>query len=283
MQINNFYRLLSIGALLLLAGCSPPYESIDEQHRVGQESGLRFSTFDEDGDHQAMFVAESGRRDKQMVLFVHGTPGSWQGYVEYLQNTVLSARAHLVAMDRIGFGKSDHGRVPPFKLQAASLIRLQSLNKSGKPIIVVGHSLGGSLGYRMAIDYPSQIAGLLVISASVDPELGKARWYNQMASYRAINWLLPSNLMKANIEIMPLQNELQAMQPLLSGIRSRVTVIHGEQDKLVDFGNLAFATAALKGAQLNTVALADSGHFILWEEPAIVTKALIALLDAPTD
>ena len=134
----------------------------------------------------------------------------------------------------------------------------------------------------MAIDYPSQIAGLLVISASVDPQLGKARWYNLMARFSAINWLAPSNLMKANVEIMPLQDELQAMQPLLSGIRSRVTVIHGGQDKLVDVGNLAFAAAELKNAQLNTVEMADSGHFILWEEPASVVKALIALLDAPT-
>jgi len=247
-----------------------------------QGSSLRFSTFDGNDDGQALFIAESGQRDHQMVLFVHGTPGSWQGYAEYLQNQELSDRAHLVAIDRSGFGQSDHGHVPSFRQQAAILMRLQALNQSGKPIIVVGHSLGGSLAYRMAIDFPKQIAGLLIISASVDPELGKARWYNRVASWGAINWLVPQELMKANIEIMPLQDELLAMQPRLSDIKSRVTIIHGEQDKLVNFGHLAFATAELSNAQLNTVAFPDMGHFILWDQPAIVVKELIALLDAPT-
>jgi len=112
MQFDSFYRLLSISSLLLLAGCFPPYEPIDEQHWLDQESGLRFSTFDGDGDRQAMFVVESGQPDKQMVLFIHGTPGSWQGYAEYLQNTALSARAHLVAMGRVEIGQSDHGHAP---------------------------------------------------------------------------------------------------------------------------------------------------------------------------
>jgi pimeloyl-ACP methyl ester carboxylesterase len=281
MHINSFQRSLSFCVLLMLTSCFPPYESVDEQHWIDQEPRIKFSTFDEDDDNQAIFVAESGASDQQMVLFLHGTPGSWRGYAEYLQNPELSARAHLVAMDRLGFGQSDHGRVPPFKQQAASLMRLQSLNKSGKPIIVVGHSFGGSLAYRMAVDFPNEITGLLVISASVNPELGKARWYNKMASFGAINWMVPSNLMKANVEIMPLQDELLDMQPLLAGITTRVTIIHGKQDKLVDFDNLAFATTELRNARLNTVKVAESGHFILWEEPAIVVKEIIALLDAP--
>jgi pimeloyl-ACP methyl ester carboxylesterase len=72
------------------------------------------------------------------------------------------------------------------------------------------------------------------------------------------------------------------MQPRLSDIKSRVTIIHGEQDKLVDFGHLAFAKAELSNAQLNTMVVPDMGHFILWDQPDIVVKELIALLDAST-
>ena len=264
--------------MLTLHGCFPPYAPIQEEDIRGAGAAMRFSTLEVDGHD--LYFAESGDPGKQMVLFVHGTPGSWQGYAGYLQNRQLAGKAHLIAMDRPGFGRSTHkGWLPGFKEQASILMQLRTLNRSDLPIILVGHSLGGSIAYRMVVDFPDEISGMVVISASIDPELGKARWYNRIADFPLIRWMLPDGLVKANMEIMPLRDELLALKPLLGGVRASVTVIHGRQDKLVDFGNLAFAKVSLHRGRLRLVPVADMGHFVLWERPDLVISEILVLLN----
>jgi len=263
---------------MTIGGCFPPYDPIQEMNMQGTGAALRFSVIDIDGHD--LYFAESGDPEKQMVLFVHGTPGSWQGYASYLQNRQLASRAHLIAMDRPGFGRSAHkGWLPGFRDQASILMQMRGLNRSGLQIILVGHSLGGSIAYRMAVDFPDEISGMVVISASVDPELGEARWYNRIADLFLVSWILPKGLFKANMEIMPLRDELLALEPLLGDVKARVTVIHGKQDKLVDFGNLAFAEKSLDRTRLKSVPLPDMGHFILWENPDLVVSEILALLE----
>src|SRR4030095_2076296 len=57
-----------------------------------------------------MFYAETGSDTNQLVLFVHGAPGSWDAFMKYLGDTALMHRAHLVSVDRPGYGKSGFGK-----------------------------------------------------------------------------------------------------------------------------------------------------------------------------
>jgi pimeloyl-ACP methyl ester carboxylesterase len=263
---------------LALSGCFAPYEAIHGEELANLQASLEFSSLDVDG--HKLLIVESGDRNKQLVLFIHGTPGSWEGYAEYLQMNSLASRAHLVAMDRPGFGQfSQDEWLPPFQEQASILMKLRQLNHSALPIIIVGHSLGGSIAYRMAVDFPEDIAGMVVISAPVDPALSKRRWYNVLASFAVVSWMLPDSLLKANREMNPLQDELTAMEPLLPEIRSNVTVIQGRQDKLVKFGNLVFAEERLTHANFRAIPVQDMGHFVLWEDPELIAAEISALLD----
>lgn len=271
-------KLLGLVCALAISGCFAPYEAIHGEELENLQTALVFSSLDVEG--HKLLIVESGDRNKQLVLFIHGTPGSWEGYAEYLQMNSLASRAHLVAMDRPGFGQfSQDEWLPPFQEQASILMKLRRLNHSGLPIIIVGHSLGGSIAYRMAVDFPEDISGMVVISAPVDPMLSKRRWYNVLASYAVVSWMLPDSLLKANREMNPLQEELTAMEPLLSEIRSNVTVIQGTEDKLVKFGNLGFAERRLTHANFRAIPVQDMGHFVLWEDPGLIAAEILALLD----
>jgi pimeloyl-ACP methyl ester carboxylesterase len=272
--------LLGLVCSLAISGCFAPFEAIHGEALRNMQASLEFSSLDVEG--HKLLIVESGDRKKQLVLFIHGTPGSWEGYAEYLQMNSLASRAHLVAMDRPGFGEFSRDEwLPPFQEQASILMQLRQLNHSTLPIIIVGHSLGGSIAYRMAVDFPEDISGMVVISAPVDPMLSKRRWYNVLASYAVISWMLPDSLLKANREMNPLQEELAAMEPLLPEIRSNVTVIQGRQDKLVKFGNLGFAEKRLTHANFRAVPVQDKGHFVLWEDPELIAAEILALLDVP--
>lgn len=273
-----FTKFVVLVCTLAMSGCFAPYDAIHEDDLKNLAVKLEFSSLDVDG--HSLLVVESGDPDKQLVLFIHGTPGSWEGYSEYLQMESLASRAHLVAMDRPGFGRLSQDKwLPPFQEQASILMKLRQLNHSALPIIVVGHSLGGSIAYRMAVDFPDDISGMVVISAPVDPDLSKRRWYNVLASSLVVSWILPDSLVKANREMNPLQEELSAMAPLLPGIRSNVTVIQGKKDKLVNFGNLDFAEKKLTQAHFKAILVEDMGHFVLWQDPGLVAAEILALLD----
>ena len=276
--IVTMKNLLGLVCTLAVSGCFAPYEAIQGDELENLQAALEFSSLEIEG--HKLLIVESGDRDKQLVLFIHGTPGSWDGYAEYLQMNSLASRAHLVAMDRPGFGQfSQDEWLPPFQEQASILMKLRQLNHSALPMIIVGHSLGGSIAYRMAVDFPEDISGIVVISAPVDPMLSKRRWYNVLASYAVVSWMLPDSLVKANREMNPLQQELIVLEPLLPEIRSNVTVIQGTEDKLVKFGNLRFAEKRLAHANFRAIPVQDMGHFILWEDPGLIAAEILALLD----
>lgn len=215
----------------------------------------------------------------QTVLFVHGTPGTWEAFRGYLSDPELAARARLIAVDRPGFGRSGRGRaVPSLESQSAALAAV--LEAAGSPpAVVVGHSLGGPIAARLAVDRPELVAGLVLVAPSIDPALERWRWFNVAASWRVIQWLLPVDWVTSNRELAPLAGELERLRPLWSRIQAPVVVVQGGRDELVPAANADFAERVLAGARLEVRRYPEDGHFILWQRPETVREPILDLLD----
>lgn len=97
------------------------------------------------------------------ILFVHGLGGWLQQLAQPLFPLLDGYR--LVAVDRPGSGRSTRPEDRPATIadQAAFLVRLAGALGLERPL-VVGHSLGGAIALRMALDFPDRIAGLALIS-----------------------------------------------------------------------------------------------------------------------
>jgi len=225
-------QLAACGFLLLaMPGCVPPFSQKDPE-----QFGEGITEFSVDG----VRYVSAGNPEKPLVFFVHGTPGSWHAFRHLIKDSELQKIAHLIAIDRAGFGASaEIGIAASFVSQLQLLDPALKRNRSGKPGIVVGHSLGGSLAYRFAIDAGEVIGGIIVISSNVSPDLGKPRWFNTLASLPGLNSLLPTQLRFANEEIELLYGELLAIENNLNEISGLVTVIHGSDDALVSVDNLS--------------------------------------------
>ena len=234
------------------------------------------------GPHKIRYVSvdiQENQRRRPLIIFVHGSPGGWSAYLDYLKEPKLQAAAKLISVDRIGYGGSGMGHVlPSMKLQAKLLHHIIPAAHTRGPVILVGHSLGGTVVARISMDYPDDVQGLLLIASTASPDLEEPAWYNTIGDFFFIRWLLPSVLLTSNDEILPLREELEKMRPLWEKLQIPVTIIHGKKDSLVPPGNVDFLKTALSQAMLRILVPPQEGHFILWENTDLITREILALI-----
>lgn len=213
------------------------------------------------------------------VLLVHGSPGSWTDFVALLRDPDLVARLRLLAPDRPGFGGSSEGGVVASVARQAELLRpLFDLDPERRPLILLGHSYGGPIAARLAMEHPERVSGLILVAASIDPALEEVAWFQRLARTRAVRALLPAPLARSDDEMRPLAADLEAMLPRWREVALPVTVIQGEKDRLVPAANADFAARMLTSAQLTMSRVGDAGHLIPWQRPGLIKQALLAHL-----
>ncbi|MBD0258923.1 MAG: alpha/beta hydrolase, partial [Cytophagales bacterium] len=182
---------------------------------------------------QSLHYASLGADTLPMVVFVHGSPGSWDAFIGFFKDSALYQKARIISVDRPGFGKSDLGRPQrSLRMQAAALVPLLETNRSATRPILVGHSLGGPLIARLAMDHPQLVGSLILVAPSVDPALEPKEWYRKVGDFFLIRLLLPAEIDVSNQEILPLKGELTRMMPLWQTLTLPITVIQGEKDQL---------------------------------------------------
>ena len=239
---------------------------------------LSFHDYTQVGHHIHYLQVGEGLQ-KPVIIFVHGSPGASNAYIDYLADSLLYHQAILVSVDRPGFGFSDFGKTVASVERQAQLLQplLQKFNE--QQVLLVGHSFGGPLIARMAMDFPQLVDGLLMIAPSIDPDLEPADWWRRALNIWGLRHLTPTALRVCNQEIIPLKKDLEAMLPLWPRIGQPVTVIQGAKDRLVPKGNAEFAKRMLReNAQVEIQIVEDGNHFILWTRQSLIKDAILKLL-----
>lgn len=227
--------------------------------------------------NRPMKFAWSGDQTKQPLLLVHGSPGSWEGWAQFLQNTELLKNFHIIAIDRPGYGGSGRGESElSLQRQANDIAQALQFNQSGLPAILVGHSFGGPVIAQIAVDYPTKVAALIFVASSVDPELEDIKWYQHVGTWWPFRVLIPTDLRVCNEEIYTLKSHLEILDKQLGHITVPVIIIHGDKDPLVPVENVDYLQRRLApGLIKQTTIIPGMNHFIPWKEPGIITDAIL--------
>jgi len=100
------------------------------------------------------------------VILVHGNPGSCQDWARLY--TPISSRYQAIAFDRPGHGHSDrpNHRDITVDIQAQMLHTALRELRIERPILV-GHSWGGALALTYALEFPDDLAGLVLLAPAV--------------------------------------------------------------------------------------------------------------------
>jgi pimeloyl-ACP methyl ester carboxylesterase len=274
-----FKKLIApLGVAVIFSSCANPASAVQrDADQFVQDHPAQVVTFS--GKNQTMRFAWNGDPKKRAVLFVHGSPGSWEGWADFLLDPELLKNFQLIAVDRPGYGGSDKGKTETsLERQAEDIFEVLKFNQSHQPAILVGHSFGGPVVAKIAMDHPSEIGGVVFVASSVSPDLEKTKWFQYPASWWPIRVLIPTDLKVCNEEIFPLKSELTKMLPSWSAITAKTVVIQGELDDLVPPANADFLVAHLNPDNLvQVVRVADLNHFIPWKRPDLIRDAIVAV------
>jgi len=245
----------------------------------GQEAP-NFHTIENEGRN--IHYVQVGDPAKPLVVLVHGSPGSATAYLSFLADTQLTRFAQVIAVDRPGNGYSDFGRSEPsLQAQAAALRPVLERHRASRAILL-GHSYAGPVIVRAAIDHPDLVDGIFILAGSVDPGLEPREWWRKHIDKPWARWLLPTSMVVANQEIIPLYDELNAMLPLWEKITCPVTVVQGTNDTLVPAGNADFAKRMAINSKRVDIRMVEGGsHFILWTRRDYITEVLREMASLP--
>jgi pimeloyl-ACP methyl ester carboxylesterase len=276
-----FIVLITLLSLMfLMHSCMTFRETHENMHKYFKYRKVDGNVRQYRAENLKMEYASAGDSTKPLILFVHGSPGSLSAFLGYLVDSTLLTKGFLITADRPGFGHSNFGiGEPSLETQARILKTIIDIHKTSKPVVLVGHSLGGPLIAKMAMDYPDLVQGLVIVAGSVDPELEpNETWFRAPLATPFLSWVLPRSFRASNEELYQLKPQLRDMIPDWKKITCPVAVVHGKKDSLVPFGNVDFAKKMLVNAKVYYILKDDTGHFIPWQNHDMVVEGILKVL-----
>jgi len=213
-----------------------------------------------------------------IVFFVHGSPGSSDNFFEFMSDSFLLERSRMISVDRLGYGYSEYGH-PETSIPVQVAVIRSILDKyTSRQVILVGHSYGGPIIARFAMDHPGMVNGILLLAPAIDPDGEKIFWFSYFAKWKITRWMLSGSLKVAGDEKFSHEEELRKMESGWSKIDIPVVHLHGEKDNLVPYRNVEFSRKVIADSYLKVVSIPKANHFFLWSQPTLVVNEIRELL-----
>ncbi len=268
---------LVFGYLLFANSCMTMRTSPKRTAAFFQEKQMDFIDSNVEIQNRNLHYIQTGNKNAQTLVFIHGSPGSWDAYKAYLSDSLLSNKFRLVAIDRPGFGKSEFRRSMALKPQALILNEFLEYLDNGKPYTLIGHSYGGPLIVQMAIERPDLHKNLVILAGALDPDVEKPEKWRKPLTWFPLKYLVPGALKPSNDELWMLKEDLKLMQPQLSQLTQHTLIIHGKEDKLVPYQNVAFMEKHFSNVKsLKVIPIEKENHFIVWNQEQLIKNSIIS-------
>lgn len=255
------------------------------------------------------------------VLLLHGNGAMIQDWEASGVLALLAEHHPVVAFDRPGFGYSERPRTTVWTPQKQAALIAQACQEIGieRPI-VVGHSWGALVALAMALDFPADVAGLVLVagyyfpSARIDvplmsppavPLLGDVMRFTvspivgRIASPLMKKAIFAPRPVPASFEAFPFEMSLRPSQiraaaadtalmvPAAAALSRRygeldlpVEIIAGDGDQVADFAAHAERLSGLLAGS-GLHAVPGAGHMVHYAAPEEIVAAVERISGRP--
>ena len=275
-------------------------------------AGLSRASVDVAGHRWSYAYRDADAPDAPTVVMLHGFTGSKENW--YPLAAALGGRYRVLIPDLPGWGESERkpGAVYGFTEQAANVEAFIRALSPGKPVVLLGHSMGGGIAAVAAARYPREIAKVGLLDAAgvrfkdnafgldvlagrnpfaVEDEASLKRYidivFHDAKAKPWLPWPASTALIRkrradAGFEQDVLARIGRSEDSLLPGqeaanIRQPALLLWCRQDAVIDAS--ALELYAQRIPQARKVLLDGCGHMSLMERPAEVAGAVVALVD----
>ncbi len=123
-------------------------------------------------NEQPIHVHEEGPPNRPIIMLIHGWSSSWFA-VSPLLPLLRQQRYHSLAIDLPGYGASP--RLPKRTTIADYVELLATLIQeiSGKPITLIGHSMGGMTSISLTLRYPELVDRMVLLCPTISGKLSR--------------------------------------------------------------------------------------------------------------
>lgn len=227
------------------------------------EKGIELFTETINANGSALHYAKTGCDTLPTLFFVHGSPGGWIKFMQYMYDKDLLKKYRMVSVDRPGFGYSEFGNVKSLQEQSTIISVLLKKLQNGKPIYAAGRSYGGPMIIKLSIDNPGMFTGLVLIAAALDPAAEKPEKWRPVLYKSPLKYLLPGAWRPSNQELWYLKTELNELDDHYDEITCDVVILHGDKDGLVPVSNAGYSKKMLVNAKsISMTIIPGADHFI---------------------
>ncbi|MCB0650763.1 MAG: alpha/beta fold hydrolase [Saprospiraceae bacterium] len=213
--------------------------------------------------------------DSTLIIFVHGAPGSLSDHKAFLADSLLLSKARMVSMDRLGYGYSHYGQSVPGIGEQAAFIKFIVEQFPHKKVILCGHSFGGPIVAKFAMDYPELADKVIMLAPLNEPETEPMFNMAYLAKWKLTRWTLPAAINVSADEKFAHAAELEKMKGGWANLKVPMVHIHGTKDMLAPFSNVKFSEDHIPAALLQTIVLEGANHFLPWSHYELVRKVLL--------
>jgi pimeloyl-ACP methyl ester carboxylesterase len=239
------------------------------------------------------------------VLFLHGWLGSWRYWFPTIEGIAEHFRTY--SFDFWGFGDTNrHAKYVSIQSYSDQVIRF--LDELGiDRVLLVGHSMGGMVALKTAINHPKRISRVVAVGApivgdSLSPLLkltdrpimadafAKMPWFRRFMFRRflgetndpAVHEILDDSVKSSSTTLRRAVGSMWRtdLRPELSRLVVPTLIVHGGRDEIVH-PNQADLFDGVPSAEV--VVMPESRHFPFLDEAALFNETLLRFLqqDAP--
>jgi pimeloyl-ACP methyl ester carboxylesterase len=255
---------------------------------------------------QLVHFRDTGPRDDRLPLvLLHGTGSSlhtWEGWT-----AALERERRVIGLDLPGFGLTGPSLRDDYSADADVDFVLAVLDRLGvRRFVAIGNSLGGEVAWRLALQAPDRVRGLVLVDAAGLPLSEGLPWIARLGHLPGVlpavgqltEWLLPRALVEQALQHLwgdphavgsavvdrhfelllregnrrALARRAQQWRPgsaaaRLSEVTAPTLVLWGGRDRLIPIEQGRRLAAAIPGSQF--VAFPTLGHLPQEEAPAL--------------
>jgi pimeloyl-ACP methyl ester carboxylesterase len=212
------------------------------------------------------------------LVFIHGSPGSWMNYMKFMCDSSMRSKFRIVAIDRPGFGYSDFGKAAHLQEQCNIILPVLQKLKMGKPMFLVGHSMGGPVLVALAAKDPSLFHTVVIVAGAIDVSQEKKEIWRRIMNVKPLYWCLPGAYGPSNTELLYLKKDLVPLQNEFKNITCNVLFVHGDKDTWVPIENIAYGQRMMINAKsIAADTLHGADHQIPWKRRNELKEILLNL------